>query len=187
MQLKTRMRPQRHDEHRGKRRAAFAPIRHHSGIRNRVANSGSSRSYDAANSSRGARNSERGLQAAEAYAAPGSWEPAVAVVALCGINAALRCGCGFAALCSSRLCGPAAAARLHSYGLAVTMQSERGLQAAETCVLHWASEFPDSFFDALNGEWWYAFGLFGTVAVGGHFCGLKAALLSPSLHSYGLD
>ena len=62
------------------------------------------------------------------------------------------------------------------------MQSERGLQAAETCDLYWALEFPDSFFDSLNGERLYAFGLFETVAGGGRFCGLKAALLSPSLH-----
>ena len=32
---------------------------------------------------------ERGLQAAEACAAPGRWEPAVAVAARCGVNAAL--------------------------------------------------------------------------------------------------
>ena len=33
----------------------------------------------------------------------------------------------------------------------------------------------------------YAFGWFGTVAAGGRFCGLKAALLSPSLHRYDSD
>ena len=135
--------------------------------------------------------------------------------------------------------------------LAVPMQRERGLQAAEACVLYRASEVADSFFDSLNrndavggarasspltayegqqrwasqrfsphrlvtfasarqnapapaaaglsgrdaraptasfrlnGEWWDAFGLFGTVAAGGRFCGLKAALRSPSLHGYG--
>ena len=71
--------------------------------------------------------------------------------------------------------------------LAVTMQQERGLQAAEAWILHGASEFPDSFFDSLNGGWRYRFGSFGTVAAGGHFCGLKAALRSPSLHGYGLE
>ena len=65
------------------------------------------------------------------------------------------------------------------------MQPERGLQAAETCDLYRASEFPDCFFDSLNGEWWYAFGLFGTAASGGRFCGLKAALLALRLHGYG--
>ena len=67
------------------------------------------------------------------------------------------------------------------------MQQERGLQAAEAWILYGAREFPDSFFDSLNGEWRYAFGWFGTVAAGGRFCGLKAALRSPSLHRYGSD
>ena len=66
--------------------------------------------YNSAKSSWAARNSERGLQAAEACAGPGSSEPAVAVVALCGVNAALRFGCGFAGLCSSCLRGPSPSA-----------------------------------------------------------------------------
>ena len=69
--------------------------------------------------------------------------------------------------------------------LAVTMQQEPGLQAAEAWILYGASEFPDSFSDPLDGEWRSAFGLFGTLAADERFCGLKAALLSPSLHSYG--
>ena len=85
----------------------------------------------------------------------------------------------------SKSCGSSRDAR-PAARLAVTMQSERGLQAAEACVLYRVSEFPDSFFDSLNGEWRYAFGLFGTVAAGGRFCGLKAALRSPPLHRYGL-
>ena len=52
-------------------------------------------------------------------------------------------------------------------------------------MLPGASEFPDAFFDSLNGEGRYAFGRFGAGAAGGHFCGLKAALRSPSLHGYG--
>ena len=67
---------------------------------------------------------------------------------------------------------------------AVTIQSERGLQAAEAWVLSGASVFPDSFFDSPNGERWYVFGWSGTVAADGRFCGLKAALRSPLLHSY---
>ena len=66
------------------------------------------------------------------------------------------------------------------------MLSERGLPAAEAWILDGAREFPDAFFDSLNGAWRYGFGWFGTVAAGGHFCGLKAALRSPSLHGYGL-
>ena len=62
---------------------------------------------------------------------------------------------------------------------------ERGLQAAEAWTLYRASEFPDCAIDSPNGERWYPFGLGGTVAAGGRFCGLKAALLSPSLHSCG--
>ena len=65
------------------------------------------------------------------------------------------------------------------------MQPERGLQAAEAWIRYGASEFPDSFFDSLAGEWWHALEWLGTVAAGGRFCGLKAALLSPSLHCYG--
>ena len=38
------------------------------------------------------------------------------------------------------------------------MQQERGLQAAEAWILAGASEFPDAFFDSLNGEWRYGFG-----------------------------
>ena len=38
-----------------------------------------------------------------------------------------------------------------------------------------------------NDEWQYAFELFGAVAASGRFCGLKSALLSPRLHSYGLE
>ena len=67
------------------------------------------------------------------------------------------------------------------------MQSERGLQAAETCVMSGASVFPDALFSLTNDEWQYAFELFGAVAASGRFCGLKSALLSPRLHSYGLE
>ena len=66
------------------------------------------------------------------------------------------------------------------------MQQERGLQAAEAWILDGVSEFPVSFFDSLNGEWRYAFERFGTIAAGGRFCGLKAALLPRRLHGYGL-
>ena len=65
------------------------------------------------------------------------------------------------------------------------MQQERGLQAAEAWILDGESEFQDSFIDSLNGEWRYVFGRLGTLAADGRFCGLKAALLSPSLHRYG--
>ena len=71
--------------------------------------------------------------------------------------------------------------------MAVTIQSERGLQAAEACVRYRASELPDCFIDSPNGEWRYAFGWLGTVAAGGRFCGLKAAALSLSLDGYGLE
>ena len=67
---------------------------------------------------------------------------------------------------------------------AAKLQSERGLQAAEAWVLCGANDFPDCIFESLNGERRDGFGLFGTVAAGGRFCGLKAALLSPSLHGY---
>ena len=70
-----------------------------------------------------------------------------------------------------------------------TMQGgrqERGLQAAEACVMYGARAFPDSFFDSLNCEWRGAYRWIWTVAAGGRFCGLKAALLSPSLHNYDL-
>ena len=70
--------------------------------------------------------------------------------------------------------------------LAGTMQSERGLQAAEACVLYGANEFSDCFFDSLNSERWGAFGWFGTLAANGRFCGLKTALLWRALHRYGL-
>ena len=63
----------------------------------------------------------------------------------------------------------------------------QSVQAAEACVLYQGSEFPDCFFDSLNGERWDAFRWFGAGAAGGHFCGLKAALLSPALHGYGLS
>ena len=65
------------------------------------------------------------------------------------------------------------------------MQQKRGLQAAEAWILYRASEFPDAFLNSLTGEWRNAFGLFGTFAASGRFCGLKAALLSHSLHRYG--
>ena len=70
-------------------------------------------------------------------------------------------------------------------GLTVTMQQERGLQAAAAWILYGANEFPAAFFDSPNGEWRDAFGWFGTVAAGERFCGLKAALLSPSMRRYG--
>ena len=66
------------------------------------------------------------------------------------------------------------------------MQQERGLQAAEAGILNRVRKFPDSFFDPLDSEWKYAFGLFGTFAAGGRFCGLKAALLSPAFASLRL-
>ena len=59
------------------------------------------------------------------------------------------------------------------------MQSERGLQAAETCVLFGAGEFPDALFYSPSDAWRYVVGLLGAVAAGGRFCGLKAALRSP--------
>ena len=68
--------------------------------------------------------------------------------------------------------------------LAVPTLRERGLPAAEAWVLYRASEFSDSLFDSLNGGWWNASGLFGTVAAGGRLCGLKAARLSPARHRY---
>ena len=97
---------------------------------------------------------------------------------------ALRSGCASAALCSSCPCGPKDPVGLNGYGLAVTMQQECGLQAAEAWILYGANEFPDSLFDSLNGGWWNASGLFGTVAAGGRLCGRKAALLSPTRHRY---
>ncbi len=39
------------------------------------------------------------------------------------------------------------------------------------------TNFQTPFVDSLNGEWRCGFGWFGTVAAGGHFCGLKAALV----------
>jgi hypothetical protein len=67
---------------------------------------------------------------------------------------------------------------------AAKLQSERGLQAAEAWVLCGANDFPDWIFESPNGERRDGFGLFGTVVAGERFCGLKAALLSPSLHGY---
>ncbi len=63
-----------------------------------------------------------------------------------------------------------------------TIQSERGLQAAEAWIVCGANDFPDCIFESPNGKRRDGFGLFGAVAAGGRFCGLKAALLSPSLH-----
>ena len=73
-----------------------------------------------------------------------------------------------------------------SVGFAVSIHSERGLQAAEACVLCGSNEFPDYFIDSLTGERWCGFGWFGTLAANGCFCGLKAALLFPARHRYGL-
>ena len=93
----------------------------------------------------------------------------------------------FSSLCSSCLCGSFASAQLNSYGLGATMQLERGLQAAETCVMDGAGEFPDAPFPLhSNGEWRYACGWFGAAAAGGRFCGLKAALPPPSPHNFDL-
>ena len=60
------------------------------------------------------------------------------------------------------------------------LPAERGLQAAETCVLYGASEFSGALFYPPNSGWWHAFEWLGTVAAGGRFCGLKAALRSPA-------
>ena len=78
------------------------------------------------------------------------------------------------------------AAGAFSVGFAVSIHSERGLQAAEACVLCGANEFPDYLFDSLTGERWCGFGWFGTLAANGCFCGLKAALLFRARQRYGL-
>ena len=75
--------------------------------------------------------------------------------------------------------------RTSTHHLAVTLQSERGFQAAEAWIRYGASKFPDAAFNSLAGEWWHAMRWLGTAAAGGRFCGLKAALLSPSLQRYG--
>ena len=46
--------------------------------------------------------------------------------------------------------------------------------------------FCAAFLGSPNGEPRYPFTVFGAVAAGGRFCGLKAALLLLCLHSHGL-
>ena len=61
-------------------------------------------------------------------------------------------GCGSATQCSSCLWGSSGSSPLPSDGLAGTMRSERGLQAAETCVLQRTNELSDGLF-RLTERW----------------------------------